>query len=233
MGYLRENLCHTKEAPSLILKRHHCSVRQLRRGLVGAHPWVARFVPRRGKPRPYDVKPHYLMDRAIIASLQLQNAPFVGTLFTKQAAKERISRMTDALTFFKQAPLYTDNVDYLLIKLHPRAITVAAGVLAEIGDPFGAMIADKGEVTLVIPAEVLEDFEARLPGAQFSEAYRLISLDMELPPTLTGFMAHIARILAEAGVPVVPIGAFSRDHLLVPAAHFQKAWDTLQAAQKA
>lgn len=140
--------------------------------------------------------------------------------------------MSDAQTYFKTAKLYTDEVEYVLVKLHPRGITAAAGVLAEINDPFGAVIVDKDEVTLIVPSEVIEDFERRLVEAKISDPYRLITFDLELPPTLTGFMAHIAGVLGAAGVPVIPLGAFSRDHLLVPAAQFQQAWATLTEAQK-
>lgn len=132
----------------------------------------------------------------------------------------------------KSAPLYTDGHDYLMIHLPPRAITAAAGVLAEIGDPFGAMIADKDEVTLIIPAETYADFQSRLRGARLSDPLRLITFDAELPPDLTGFMALIAKLLAEAKIPIIPIGAFARDHILVKAADFDRAWQVLEEAQR-
>lgn len=132
----------------------------------------------------------------------------------------------------KTAQLYTDNIEYSLIHLPARAIMAAAGVLAEIGEPFGAVIADKDEVTLVIPADAVATFAKRLVEHRASETnYRLITFDIELEPTLTGFMARVARVLADANVPILPFAAFSRDHLLVPANQFDAAWDALKRLQ--
>lgn len=128
-----------------------------------------------------------------------------------------------------QANFYSDGDSYALVKLHPKAITAAAGIIAEIGDPFCALIVDKDEVSLLIPAQALADFGGRLPGhVAGTERYRLITIDAVLEPTLVGFMAHIAAALAEAGVPIFPYAAYSRDHLVVPAEHFEKALATLE-----
>lgn len=133
--------------------------------------------------------------------------------------------------YFKQAKLYTDEVEYVMVSLPARAITLAAAILAEINDPFGGILVDKDEVTLIIPAETQEVFARRLKDAQVSEPKRLITFDIELPPTLTGFMAHVAQLLAEAHIPIIPLGAYQRDHLLVPADKFQQAWQVLKDAQ--
>jgi hypothetical protein len=135
--------------------------------------------------------------------------------------------MTRAEDFLKQAKLYSDGNDYLMVSLPPQAIMVAAGILAEIGDPFGAVIADKDEVTLIMPAEVYEEFQTRMPTAKPSLPMRLITLDIELPPDLIGFMALVAQKLADAGIPIIPLGAFQRDHVLVPADRFEDAWKAL------
>lgn len=133
----------------------------------------------------------------------------------------------------QKAKLYTDGIDYSLIHLPPNGIMAAAGVLAQVGEPFGALIADKDEVTLVIPAELVTEFSGRLRDHQLGEfQYRLITFDLELEPTLTGFVASVAAALAAAGVPILPLAAFSRDHLLVPAHQFAAAWDALEKLQQ-
>ncbi len=130
----------------------------------------------------------------------------------------------------KAAKLYTDNQVYRMIKLPARGVVAAAGVLAEINEPFGAVILDKDEVTLVLADEALSDFARRLYGHTASAStYRLITFDVELEPTLTGFMARVAATLAQAGVTILPFGAYSRDHLLVPSEQFDKAWAALKA----
>lgn len=130
------------------------------------------------------------------------------------------------------ANLYTDDQIYHLVRLPAQAVTAAAGVLAEVGEPFAALLVDKDEVTLVLTAGDLEDFAGRLPGHTASAAaYRLITFDVELEPTLVGFMARVSAALASTGVSILPFAAFSRDHLLVPAEQFTAAWDALKKLQ--
>lgn len=140
--------------------------------------------------------------------------------------------MGTATQAFTQAALYTDQDSYRLIHLPPGAIWAGAGVLAEIATPFSALVADKDEVTLLLPESVWQDFADRLPDLRQGGEYRLITFDQPLDPALIGFLALVTRILAEAGVPVLVLSAFERDHVLVPAAQFQAAWGALQAAQE-
>ena len=141
--------------------------------------------------------------------------------------------MTDNVRkLLAQARFYTDSNDYVLIKLPARAITVAAGILAEIGEPFGALVADKDEVTLLTYLEAVEDFKKRLEGATvYPNTYRLITIDVELAPSITGFMAYLSRALAENGISILPYAAFSRDHILVPADKLDDAITTLKQLQ--
>ncbi|MBC7870881.1 MAG: ACT domain-containing protein [Chitinophagaceae bacterium] len=129
-----------------------------------------------------------------------------------------------------QATFYNDGQNYALVKLPTKAITAAAGVLAEIGEPFAALIVDKDETTLIVEEEGFEELAVRLPGHILSPIfYRLITIDVELAPELTGFMARIGTALAGAGVTILPLAAYSRDHLLVPAAQFDSALQALEA----
>ena len=132
----------------------------------------------------------------------------------------------------RKASFFSDEKLYKLVRLPSNAITVAAGIVAEMGEPFSALIVDKDEVSLMIDEEALNDFSRRLLGHQAGAAsYRLITIDVELEPTLIGFMARISAELAEAGVPIFPYAAYTRDHLFVPAEHQQTALDTLNRLQ--
>lgn len=131
------------------------------------------------------------------------------------------------------AEFYTDDEPYLLVKLPPAAITLAASVIAEISDPFCVLIVDKDEVTLVLPHEAPEEFESRLRDAALSEArYRLITIDVELEPDLIGFMALVSRALADAGVGVFPYAAYTRDHILIPEPQIDAALTALKALKE-
>jgi hypothetical protein len=130
----------------------------------------------------------------------------------------------------QKAIFYTDDQNYSLIKLPPGAIMAAAGVVAEIGEPFCALIIDKDEVTLLIPADGWHDFQHRLPGAIVNPiSYRLITLDVLLEPDLVGLLAHISRALAEQHISLLSFGAFSRDHFFVAENQLGLALSTLQS----
>jgi hypothetical protein len=130
------------------------------------------------------------------------------------------------------AKLFSDDQDYLFIQLPAKAIMAAAGVIAQIGEPFCALIVDKDEVSLVIPADALADFKERLSNYQVSnKPYRLITFDIELDMSLVGFMAKVSRALADAGIPIMTYAAYSRDHLLVPAEQFSVAMAALAKLQ--
>ncbi len=124
----------------------------------------------------------------------------------------------------QQARLIVDEQDYLFLRLPARAITVAAGIIAELGDPFCGLIVDEGEVTLVVPDDSLPDFAARLRDHEVGKTpYKLITFDVALEPTLVGFMARVSAALAAAGVPIFPFAAYTRDHILVPAERLDEA----------
>lgn len=127
--------------------------------------------------------------------------------------------------------LVVDDLEYALIHLPAGAITAAAGVLAEIGEPFSVLIADKAEVTLVLPDDAWREFQARLPDHRATGPFRLITSDTPLPPDLVGFLALVSRALAEAGIAILALSAFERDHLLVPSGQLERAVAALRDAQ--
>lgn len=139
----------------------------------------------------------------------------------------------DAALAFARASLYTDEVLYVPVHLPAAAIVAAAGALAESATPFSALISDKDEVTLILPQPEWEIFAHRLPDHRTAAPYRLITFDLPLDFELIGFMALVSRVLADAGVSILAISAFERDHLLVPATQFDAAWAALDTARSA
>lgn len=136
--------------------------------------------------------------------------------------------MTDIDAILATGPFVTDNRDYAVIKLPPAAVVMAAGILAEVGDPFGVVILDKDEVTLIIQMELVQEFDGRFRDVTIADTlYRLITLDAALDHDLVGIMARISAKLAEAGISILPYGAYTRDHILVPSDRIDAAMQAL------
>jgi hypothetical protein len=124
----------------------------------------------------------------------------------------------------RSTEVYSDGKDYVLIQFPSHATILASAIIAEIADPFCMMMVDKDEITLVIPHELVKEFGNRIPSNGVNAIrYRLITFDTELAPTLVGFMALVSRVLADAGISIMPLAAFSRDHLLIPTDQFLQA----------
>jgi hypothetical protein len=51
--------------------------------------------------------------------------------------------------------------------------------------------------------------------ARVEAGFRLVTLDVELPWNVVGFLAHVTAILAAEGIAVGALSAFTRDHLLI------------------
>lgn len=80
-------------------------------------------------------------------------------------------------------------------------------------ESYAVRIDDPFETTFVVRSVLAE----RLPEAALTAGgLRAILLVDALPSDLTGFMSTVAGALAERQIAIVPIGAATRDHLLVP-----------------
>ncbi len=75
---------------------------------------------------------------------------------------------------------------------------------------------DSREVTLLLDDA---DMAAIRPGIddaiKVERGFRMLTFDIEMDFEVVGFIAEVSRILAAAGVPILPLSAFSRDHILV------------------
>ena len=77
------------------------------------------------------------------------------------------------------------------------------------------LLRDPFEVTLLVEEEDWRAMRHAARDARVETGFRLVTLGVELGWDVVGFMALVTRILAEAGVPVGALSAFSRDHLLI------------------
>ncbi len=83
-----------------------------------------------------------------------------------------------------------------------------------INAPF-AIFKDAWEVTLIVDATDFEKMESVLSDFKVAKSYRLITFEADLEFDVVGYFAKIARILANAGLPIMAYSSFSRDHVFI------------------
>ena len=74
---------------------------------------------------------------------------------------------------------------------------------------------DPHEVTLILDEIDLANMRPGLTTAKIENGYRMLTFNVVLELSVVGFMAEISRILADAGVAILPLSAYSRDSLLI------------------
>ena len=74
---------------------------------------------------------------------------------------------------------------------------------------------DAHEVTLIVDDIDLANMRRGLRRARIENGYRMVTFDVVLDLSVVGFMAEVSRILADAGVAILPLSAYSRDSLLI------------------
>jgi hypothetical protein len=77
------------------------------------------------------------------------------------------------------------------------------------------LLRDPAEVTLLLEEDDWRAMRHAARDARVEGGFRLVTLDIELPWNVVGFLARVTEILAGAGVAVGALSAFSRDHLLI------------------
>ena len=90
-------------------------------------------------------------------------------------------------------------------------------------DALFMLLRDAHETTLLVEEEDWRAMRHVVRDARVEAGWRLVTFDVVLPWDVVGFLAHVTRILAEAGVPVGALSAFSRDHLLIKQEDLGKA----------
>lgn len=89
------------------------------------------------------------------------------------------------------------------------------------------IFSDKFEVTLLLDEVDFSTIRHAVRDARREGNFRLLTFDITLDFTVVGFLAELARILAEAGISIVALSAFSRDHLLIKQDDLAKALKVL------
>jgi len=127
-----------------------------------------------------------------------------------------------------QTRLYTDEREYVVVSVPLERCYEGVALLAKLVEPFSAVVVDKDELTLVLPADVWAAVRGQIPEAEEAPGYRLITFDVPLELGLVGYLAILTDVLAEAGISLLAFSAYQRDHILVPEADLDRAWKALR-----
>lgn len=134
-------------------------------------------------------------------------------------------------TLLGQARWQARQEQFVLAALKPNERMLALRLLAGVTAPFMQLIAEPGLLTLLLPQADWRSLKPAFPRARVQAPFRVISFELDLPDDLVGFLAFASRTLAEAGVPILAICGFSRDHILVREEHLERALAALSGAQ--
>ena len=106
---------------------------------------------------------------------------------------------------------------FAIVSITPDEMTALLGdpsLSPRMTAPF-MIFKDAHEVTLILDDQDLRNMRPGLAEAKIANGYRLLTFETVLDLSVVGFLAAVSRILADAGVPIIPVSAFSRDHILI------------------
>jgi hypothetical protein len=118
---------------------------------------------------------------------------------------------------------------FVLAGLDPSERMVVVRLLAGVSAPFMQFIVEPDVLTLVLPEGEWRALSPAFPHARRQGPFRAISFDLDLPDDLVGFLAAVSRALAEAGVPILAICGYAKDHVLVREEHLEQALAAIAA----
>jgi len=105
--------------------------------------------------------------------------------------------------------------DYLIIKLPLKETVVVEDKIKMIRDSFFSLIINKEEITLIVPDNEWKKISDSFLELKIERTYKIISLDLPLQWTITGYLSFIVRLLSEVGISVGTISCYSKNYLLI------------------
>ncbi len=109
-----------------------------------------------------------------------------------------------------------------LLSFPPESTPEVLAALARIPVPFVALVRERDEVSVAVPAAAEGALRTLGPVAAGGPMTAL-TLDLDVDLAVSGFLLPAAARLAAAGVSIVPVCAYRKDHLLVAAADADRA----------
>lgn len=112
------------------------------------------------------------------------------------------------------------NDTYSIHRLQQKADIPAAALAA----PFVSITRTDDELSIVIPQSI------KLESDNQETDWRCLKVMGPLDFSLTGILARISKVLAEAEISIFAVSTFDTDYILIKSAKTEKAVNTLQNA---
>lgn len=104
---------------------------------------------------------------------------------------------------------------FALVGISQREHQLALRLLPGVTGSFVQLVVEPDIVTLLLPDRDWRVIRPAFPHARVQQPLKVISFDLDLPEDLTGFLATVATALAAAGVPILAVCGFTKDHVVV------------------
>ena len=132
---------------------------------------------------------------------------------------------TDVAALLSRAKVEVAPETYVLVGLRHAdwARLLESPELSPRAESNFCLLRDPFEVTLLVEESDWGAMRHAARDAKVEAGFRLVTLGVELGWDVVGFLARVTAILAEEGVPVGALSAFSRDHLLIKQDQLAKA----------
>ena len=121
---------------------------------------------------------------------------------------------------------------FVVAGLESRERLLVLRLLPGVTGSFWQFFVEPEIVTLVLAEAEWRRISDAFPHARVERHYRAISFEIDLPDGLIGFMAAISGALAGAGVPLLAVCGYARDHVLVREEQLDAALASIEALVK-
>jgi len=123
----------------------------------------------------------------------------------------------DAAALLRHTKIVVAPAAFVLVRIthHDWAHLLQQPELSPRPDAPFMLLRDQYEVTLLLEEADWLAMRHAARDAKVESGFRLVTLDIELGWHVVGYLALVTRLLADAGISVGALAAFSRDHLLI------------------
>lgn len=124
---------------------------------------------------------------------------------------------SDARSILKQSGVEVHPGEFVIISFSREGWSrmLQDNSLSPRGEAPYMIFSEANEVTLVVDTADFENIRPALGDSRFERGFRLLTFTAAMDFSVVGFFAEVSGVLAEAGIPIIALSSFSRDHLVV------------------